>query len=307
MLCRTIYLSLDPYMRGRMNARPSYTPGLEIGDVMVGQTVSCVEASRVDGFEVGDYVLNANGWQEYALSDGEGVPKLDPSSAPISTALGVLGMPGLTAYVGLLDIGRPQAGETVVVSAASGAVGSIVGQIARKQDCRVVGIAGSREKCEYVVSELGFDACVSHRSPSLATKLRAACPNGIDLYFENVGGKVFDAVVPLLNTFARVPICGRIANYNGAVPDGPVQVPQLMGRVLVRRLTLQGFIVLDHRDREVDFQRDVGGWIRDGSLKYREDIVDGLTRAVEAFQGLLAGKNFGKLLIRASPDPTRSS
>ena len=305
MLCRTIYLSLDPYMRGRMNAGPSYAKALEVGDVMEGQTVSQVEASDIDGFGVGDYVLTRNGWQDYAVSDGQGVRKLDPSTAPLSTALGVLGMPGPTTYVGLLDIGRPKAEETIVVSAATGAVGAVVGQIARKKGCRVVGVAGAPEKCEYALNDLGFDACVSHRRPSLQAELAAACPNGIDVCFENVGGKVFDAVVPLLNTFARVPVCGRIANYNQTTQEGPDRVPTLMGRVLVRRLTIQGFIVFDHYEREADFQRDVGGWIRDGSLTYREDIVEGLEHAVPSFQGLLNGKNFGKLLVRVASDPTR--
>ena len=305
MLCRTIYLSLDPYMRGRMAAGPSYAPGLEIGDVMGAGTVSSVVDSNLDGYAVGDVVLGGNGWQEYAVSDGRGVRKLDPSHAPISTALGVLGMPGHTAYVGLLDIGKPQPGETVVVSAASGAVGAVVGQIARLKGCRVVGVAGAPEKCEYVVGELRLDACVSHRSGQLPAELKAACPDGIDVYFENVGGKVFDAVLPLLNTFARVPICGRIATYNmTAPPPGPDQVPQVMGRVLVRRLTLRGFIVFDYADREPDFLRDVGGWIRDGSLTYKEDLVEGLDHAVGAFQGLLEGRNFGKLLVRVSDDPT---
>ena len=232
----------------------------------------------------GDFVLGGNGWQEYAVSDERGVRKLDPLDAPISTAVGVLGMPGHTAYVGLLDIGRPRPSETVVVSAASGAVGAIVGQIARIKGCRVVGVAGAPEKCEYVVDDLGFDACVSPRSDQLPADLETACPDGIDVYFENVGGKVFDAVLPLLNTFARVPICGRIATYNLTEPPlGPDQVPRVMGLVLVRRLTLRGFVVFDHADREPDFLGDVGGWIRDGSLKYREDIVEGLDQAVESF------------------------
>ena len=305
MLCRTIYLSLDPYMRGRMSAGLSYAAGLEIGDVMIGGTVSSVVESNLDGFAVDDFVLSGNGWQEYAVSDGRNVRKLDPSHAPISTAVGVLGMPGHTAYVGLLDIGKPQPDDTVVVSAASGAVGAVVGQIARIKGCRVVGVAGAPEKCEYVVGELGFDACVSHHSDQLPTELKAACPEGVDVYFENVGGKVFDAVLPLLNTFARVPVCGRIATYNlTAPPPGSDQVPKVMGLVLVRRLTVRGFIVFDHADREPDFLRDVGGWICDGEVKYREDIVEGLDHAVEAFQGLLEGRNFGKLLVRVSDDPT---
>ncbi len=306
MLCRTIYLSLDPYMRGRMNPGPSYAPGVGLGEVMVGGTVSEVVHSNLDGYGPGDLVLTANGWQQYALSDGAGVRRIDPSAAPISTALGVLGMPGMTAYVGLLDHGRPRAGETVVVSAASGAVGAVAGQIARIKRCRVVGIAGAPEKCDYVVHELGFDACVSHRRDELADALRAACPDGIDVYFENVGGKVFDAVLPLLNTFARVPVCGRIANYNlTGPPPGPDGVPKLMGLTLVRRITLRGFIVFDHRDREADFLRDVSAWLSDGRIRYREDIVDGIDQAIPAFRGLLQGKNFGKLLVRVADDPAR--
>ena len=306
MLCRTIYLSLDPYMRGRMNPGPSYAPGVGLGEVMVGGTVAEVVQSNLDGYGAGDIVLSANGWQEYALTDGSGVRKLDPSAAPVSTALGVLGMPGMTAYVGLLDHGRPRAGETVVVSAASGAVGAVVGQIARVKGCRVVGIAGAQEKCDYVVSELGFDACVSHRRDDLGNALRAACPDGIDVYFENVGGKVFDAVLPLLNTFARVPVCGRIANYNlTGPPPGPDGVPMLMGLTLVRRITFRGFIVFDHVDREAEFLRDVAGWLRDEQIRYREDIVEGIDQAIPAFLGLLEGKNFGKLLVQVGDDPTR--
>ena len=306
MLVRTIYLSLDPYMRGRMNAGPSYAAPVELGDVMTGGTVGQVVASRHDGFAEGDLVLAGAGWQEYGLSDGRGVRKLDPAAAPISTALGVLGMPGLTAYVGLLEVGGLKDGDVVVVSAVSGAVGAVVGQIAKIRGHRVVGVAGAQKKCDYVVDELGFDACVSHRSDTLAGDLKAACPDGIDLYFENVGGKVFDAVLPQLNPFARVPVCGRIASYNAtSLPEGPNRVPQLMGLALVRRLTIRGFIVFDHAHLEPDFLRDVGGWIRSGELKYREDVVEGLDNAVGAFLGLLRGENFGKLLVRVSDDPTR--
>ena len=306
MLVRTIYLSLDPYMRGRMNAGPSYAAPVELGDVMTGGTVGQVVASRHDGFAPGDLVLAGAGWQEYGLSDGRGVRKLDPGAAPVSTALGVLGMPGLTAYVGLLEVGGLKAGDVVVVSAASGAVGAVVGQIAKIRGHRVVGVAGARKKCDYVVDELGFDACVSHHSDTLAGDLKAACPDGVDLYFENVGGKVFDAVLPLLNQFARVPVCGRIASYNAtSLPEGPDRVPQLMGLALVRRLTIRGFIVFDHAHLEPDFLRDVGGWIRSGALKYREHVAEGLDNAVGAFLGLLRGENFGKLLVRVSDDPTR--
>lgn len=306
LLSRTIYLSLDPYMRGRMNRSIGYAPTVELGGVMVGGTVARVVESNLDGYQAGDFILCANGWQEYALSNGKGVRKLDPAAAPLSTALGVLGMPGHTAYVGLLDIGRPQAGETVVVSAAAGAVGAVVGQIARIKGCRVVGVAGAREKCDYVTGALGFDVCVSRFDEAFADALRAACPGGVDVYFENVGGAVFEAVLPLLNTHARVPICGRIANYNDTEPPpGGNLVPRLMGLALVRRLTLRGFIVFDHADREQDFLRDVGAWIGSGELVWKEDVVDGLEQAVAAFQGLLQGSNFGKLLVRVSDDPTR--
>ena len=306
LLIRTMYQSLDPYMRGRMNPGRSYTAGVSLGAVMCAGTVGQVVASRHDRFAEGDFVLSANGWQEYAVSGGQGVRKLDPAVAPISTAVGVLGMPGMTAYVGLLDVGKLKDGDNVVVSAASGAVGSVVGQIAKIRGCRVVGVAGAQKKCDYATGELGFDACVSHYNETLPDDLKAACPDGIDLYFENVGGKVFEAVLPLLNDFARIPICGRIANYNmTGLPDAPNEVPRLMGLALIRRLMIRGFIVFDHGAREGDFLRDVGGWIRSGELTYREDIVDGIENAVAAFQGLLRGENFGKLLVRVSDDPTR--
>ena len=306
LLIRTIYLSLDPYMRGRMNAAASYAAPVQLGSVMEGGTVGEVVTSRHGQFDEGELVLSANGWQEYAISDGQGVRKLDPSIIPVSTALGVLGMPGMTAYVGLLEVGELKVGDTVVVSAASGAVGAVVGQIAKIKGHRVVGVAGAQKKCTYVTNELGFDACVSHQSDTLAADLEAMCPDGIDLYFENVGGKVFDAVLPLLNQFARVPICGRIANYNmTAPPEGPNEVPHLMGLILVRRLRLRGFIVWDHADLATEFIREVGGWVHSGQLKYREDIVEGIGNAVTAFQGMLRGRNFGKLLVRVSDDKTR--
>jgi NADPH-dependent curcumin reductase CurA len=235
------------------------------------------------------------------VASGATLRKLDPREAPISTALGVLGMPGMTAYVGLLDIGRPQAGETVVVSSASGAVGAVVGQLARIRECRVVGIAGSDAKCRYVVDELGFDACLNYRDADLPGRLRAACPRGIDVYFENVGGAVLDAVMPLLNFRARIPLCGLIAEYNAPEPPrGPNLRPLLVNRALI-----QGFIVSDHADRMPAFLADMSRFVREGRVKYREDIVEGLERAPEAFIGLLRGKNFGKMLVRVSPDPTR--
>src|SRR6266571_5703591 len=246
VLLRTIWLSLDPYMRGRMNDGPSYSQPVPIGGVMEGGTVSEVIASNNPGFAKGDIVLSRAGWQTHAISDGRGLGKIDPALAPVSTAIGVLGMPGMTAYTGLLDIGKPQAGETVVVAGASGAVGSAVGQIAKIKGARAVGIAGGKDKCDYVVKELGFDACLDHRDPDLAAKLKDACPKGIDVYFENVGGAVFEAVFPLLNPFARIPVCGLISMYNATtLPPGPILMPHLMRAILTKRLTFRGFIVSD--------------------------------------------------------------
>lgn len=304
LLTRTIYLSLDPYMRGRMNEARGYADGVRLGDVMVGGTVSEVVESNNTEYQIGDLVLGMEGWQEYSVSNGVGLRKLNPDDAPISTALGVLGMPGLSAYVGLLDIGKPRRGETVVVSAASGAVGAVVGQIAKIKGCRVIGVAGAPEKCDYVERQLGFDACVSRFDDAFPVALKEACPDGIDVYFENTGGKIFEAVLPLLNTYARVPICGRIAGYSGQNSDRPNLASYVMYLAIVKRLTFQGFLVFDHYDRESDFLRDVQVWIRTGQLVYREDILYGLEHTVEGFQGLLQGKNFGKLLVRVSEDPT---
>ena len=297
VLRRTIYLSLDPYMRGRMNDAKSYAKPVNLGDVMVGHTVSQVVESRHPQFRDGDVVAGYDGWQEYAVSNGKDLRTLD-RSVPNSTAIGVLGMPGMTAYVGLLDMGQPKAGETVVVSAASGAVGSIVGQLAKIKGCRAVGVAGSAEKCRYVVDELGFDACVNYKTDDLVASLRAACPNGIDVDFENVGGAVFAAVLRLLNTFARIPLCGLVSEYNATQdPGGPNLRP-----LLVSRATIRGFIVSDHYDRFPAFLEDMVPLVREGRIKYREDIVDGLDAAPAALIGLLQGKNFGKALVRVSPE-----
>ena len=302
MLLRTLWLSLDPYMRGRMNDAPSYAKPVGIGDVMEGGAVSEVLASNLTGFRKGDIVVGRTGWQTFALSDGKGLRKVDPTLAPIQTALGVLGMPGMTAYCGLLEIGKPVAGETVVVAAASGAVGSVVGQIAKIKGARAVGIAGGPEKCRYVVEELGFDACVDHRATDFSASLAAACPKGIDVYFENVGGAVFEAVLPLLNPFARMPVCGLIAQYNAtSVAPGPNLLPQLMRATLTKRLTIRGFIVFDFTAQEGNFLRDVATWLQEGRIKYREDIVEGLDQAPRALIGLLRGENFGKLLVRIAP------
>jgi NADPH-dependent curcumin reductase CurA len=303
MLLRTLSLSLDPYMRGRMNAGPSYAPAVEVGQVMVGETVSRVEASNLGSFQPGDLVDAYTGWEDCALSDGRGVRKLDPSLAPLTTALGVLGMPGMTAWTGLMNIGQPKAGETVVVAAASGAVGSVVGQLAKVKGCRAVGIAGGEAKCRYVTEELGLDACVDHRRADFAETLKATCPQGIDVYFENVGGPVFDAVLPLLNAFARVPVCGLIAHYNDSrPPDGPDRLPRLMMQVLVKRLTFRGFIVSDFIRQQADFLAEVGPLVREGRIKYREHFVDGLENAPRGLIGLLRGENFGKTIVRVAPE-----
>jgi len=302
VLLRTIWLSLDPYMRGRMSDAPSYSAPVPIDGVMEGGTVCEVVASSNPGFAKGDIVLARAGWQTHSLSDGKGLRKIDPALAPISTAVGVLGMPGMTAYTGLLDIGQPKEGETVVVAAASGAVGSAVGQIARLKGAHAVGIAGGKDKCEHVVKELGFDACLDHRGPDFAAKLKDACPKGIDVYFENVGGAVFEAVFPLLNPFARMPVCGLIAQYNDTAAVTPKWAAAMMRNVLTKRLTIRGFIVSDFAARHGDFLRDMSGWVREGKVKYKEFVTEGLDSAPEAFIGLLKGANFGKQLVRVGPD-----
>lgn len=271
---------------------------------MVGGTVSRVQASQHPDFNVGDWVLGYDGWQSHALSDGSGLRNLGAKLDHPSRFLGVLGMPGFTAYMGLLDIGQPQAGETLVVAAASGAVGSVVGQIAKLKGCRVVGVAGGAEKCRYVVEELGFDACIDHRSADFAAQLAAACPQGIDIYYENVGGAVFDAVIPLLNTKARIPVCGMIAHYSATeLPPGPDRLPLLQGLILRKRIKMQGFIIFDdYAENFGEFLQQMGEWVSQGKIKFREDVVDGLENAPQAFFGLLKGKNFGKLIIRVAEE-----
>lgn len=299
VLLKTLHLSLDPYMRGRMSEGPSYAAPVALGEVMVGGAVSEVIASRHDNFAIGDRVLGYTGWQSHAISTGSGLTPLPATLAQPSWALGVLGMPGFTAYMGLLDIGQPKSGETVVVAAATGAVGSLVGQIAKLKGCRVVGIAGGTTKCRYAVEELGFDACVDHHSRDLPAQLALACPEGIDVYFENVGGPVLQAVVPLLNTGARIPLCGLIAQYNSTeLPEGPDFSPLLLRTLLTRRVTLKGFIIFDdYGNRYPEFAAQMGTWLQEGKIRYREDHVQGLANAPQAFIGLLEGKNFGKLVI----------
>lgn len=303
MLLRTHYLSLDPYMRSRMNAARSYVEPVAIGAVMCGATISKVVASNLPGYAVGDLVLANAGWQDWALSDGREVVKLDPAMSHPSWALGVLGMPGFTAWLGLLDIGQPKPGETVVVAAATGAVGSTVGQIAKLKGCRVVGIAGGSEKCDYAVQELGFDACVNHHNEGYGRELAKACPTGIDIYYENVGGGVFETVLSLLNDHARIPLCGLIAWANlASLPSGYDMTPRIMRTLLTRRVRLQGFIILDHYEtRHAAFLAEMSGWLAEGRIKVREDVVEGLHHAPGALAGLLRGDNFGKLLVRVAP------
>jgi NADPH-dependent curcumin reductase len=301
VLVRGIYLSLDPYMRGRISGARSYAKPVEVGAVMEGRVVGEVVGSRDPGFREGDFVLGGYGWQLYSAVPGAGLLTLDPAEAPLSTALGVLGMPGLTAYVGLSEIGRPQRGETVVVSAASGAVGAVAGQLARRAGARVVGIAGGAGKCHYVEAELGFDACIDHRTADLGAALDRACPNGIDVYWENVGGAVQQAVFPRLNDFGRMVMCGMVAEYNDVEPRPG---PNLMSAVR-KRLKIQGFIVSDQWQRFAEYRAMAAPLLKSGELKYREDVVDGLDRAAEAFIGLLQGRNFGKLVVRLAEDPTR--
>jgi len=302
VLLRTIYLSLDPYMRGRMSDAKSYAEPVAIDDVMVGATVCQIEQSNNDEFAVGDWVLAYTGWQDYAISNGEGLMPLGKNPGFPSYALGIMGMPGFTAYMGLLDIGVPKEGETVVVAAATGPVGATVGQIAKLKGCKVIGIAGGSDKCKYAVEKLGFDACINHKADDLAEQLAAACDTGIDVYYENVGGKVFDAVLPLLNTAARVPLCGLVSQYNATeLPQGPDRMGALMGQILTKRIKMQGFIIFDDYGHRYDeFATDMQKWLSEGKIQYREHLVTGLENAVSAFNDMLNGKNFGKTVVQVN-------
>ncbi|ENP8422385.1 NADP-dependent oxidoreductase [Vibrio vulnificus] len=302
MLLRSVYLSLDPYMRGRMSDAKSYAEPVGIDEVMVGGTVCQVEASNHAEFEVGEWVLAYTGWQDYALSNGEGLIKLGKQPSHPSYALGVMGMPGFTAYMGLLDIGQPKEGDTLVVAAATGAVGSMVGQIGKLKGCRVIGIAGAEEKCQFAKDTLGFDECIDHKAADFAEQLAKACHNGIDIYFENVGGKVFDAVMPLLNTGARIPLCGLISQYNAtSLPEGPDRMSMLMAQLLIKRIKMQGFIIFDdYGHRYGEFAADMTQWLAQGKIHYREHLVQGLENAPDAFIGLLEGKNFGKMVVQTN-------
>ncbi|HFQ4952139.1 TPA: NADP-dependent oxidoreductase [Vibrio vulnificus] len=302
MLLRSVYLSLDPYMRGRMSDAKSYAEPVGIDEVMVGGTVCQVEASNHAEFEVGEWVLAYTGWQDYAISNGEGLIKLGKQPSHPSYALGVMGMPGFTAYMGLLDIGQPKEGDTLVVAAATGAVGSMVGQIGKLKGCRVIGIAGGEEKCQFAKDTLGFDECIDHKAADFAEQLAKVCHNGIDIYFENVGGKVFDAVMPLLNTGARIPLCGLISQYNAtSLPEGPDRMSMLMAQLLIKRIKMQGFIIFDdYGHRYGEFAADMTQWLAQGKIHYREHLVQGLENAPDAFIGLLEGKNFGKMVVQTN-------
>lgn len=303
MLLRTVYLSLDPYMRGRMNDSKSYAEPVKIGEVMTGQVVAKVVSSNIDGFEAGDYVLSGSGWQDYAISDGTEVMNLGKDPKNPSWSLGILGMPGYTAYAGLLQIGEPKPGETVVVAAASGPVGATVGQIAKIKGCRVVGIAGGAEKCAHVVKNLGFDACIDHKTDDFAERLKAACTDGIDVYFENVGGKVLYAVLPLLNPFARMPVCGVVSWYNlTGLPEGMDFGPAIMGTILRMKVKVQGFIIFDSFPKSTyrDFVNDMSQWLAEGKIQYKEQVVEGLENAPAALNDVLLGKNFGKIVVRVN-------
>ncbi len=301
MLLRTVYLSLDPYMRGRMNDAKSYAKPVEIGEVMSGQVVAEVVGSNLDGYAPGDMVLAGSGWQDFAVSDGTGCTNLGATPENPSWALGILGMPGFTAYGGLLTIGEPKPGETVVVGAASGPVGATVGQIARLKGCRVIGVAGGAEKCAHVTEKLGFDACLDHRAEDFEAQLAAACPDGIDIYWENVGGRVLYAVLPHLNPFARVPVCGVAAWYNlTGLPEGPDRGPQIMATVLRMKVKMQGFIVFDSFDADLQaaFLRDMKSWLEVGKVKYFEQVVEGLEKAPETLNDVLSGRSFGKVVVK---------
>jgi NADPH-dependent curcumin reductase len=293
VLVKNLFLSLDPYMRGRMNDGPSYAENVKLGQVMVGATVGEVVESNSPAFKVGDTVLGYFGWRQYGVSGGAELRKVDPKLAPISAYLGVLGMPGFTAWIGLIDICQPKAGETVVVSAAAGAVGSVVGQIAKIKGCRAVGIAGGKAKCDHVVNELGFDACVDYKAGHLMRNLAAAAPKGIDIDFENVGGEILDAIALRLNRFARIALCGLISQYNEVRPRGMDNLVML----LINRVKLQGFIVSDHIAQQGEALADLARWVGEGKIKYRETIAEGLENAPRAFIGMLKGANFGKQLV----------
>jgi NADPH-dependent curcumin reductase CurA len=305
-LLRTIYLSIDPYMRGRISGVASYAKGVDPGDLMVGGAVGEVMVSNAPGLKAGDFVEGPIGWRSHAALPASLLRKLDPAAAPISTANGVLGMPGMTAYFALLDVCAPRPGDTVVVSAAAGAVGQVVGQIARINGCRVVGIAGGEKKCAFVRDELGFDAAIDYKAVNdLGAALKEAAPKGVDVYFDNVGGDIHDTVMTQINLRARIVVCGTISTYNNQAGQGDTG-PRQLRRLLVNRARIQGFLVWDFNQRYPEALARIAAWIKDGRIKYREDIVDGLENAPDALAGVLSGRNFGKMLVRVGKDPTRA-
>jgi NADPH:quinone reductase len=297
-LGRAMYLSVDPYMRGRISQARSYAAGVEIGGLMVGSGVARVVESKNENFAVGDIVDVYMGWQEYVVSGGRGVRKLDPAVAPVSTSLGVLGATGLTAYFGLLDVCKPKPGETVVVSGAAGAVGSIVGQIANIKGCRTVGIAGGDDKVDWILKECGYDTAFNYKTTDdYGAKLKELCPKGIDVYFDNVGGAITDAVMMQINTFARLSICGQISQYNNAKPE---MGPRLLGMLIVARAKMQGFLITDYMVHFGEALKEMSGWVREGKIKYREDIVEGFENLPKAFIGLFHGENIGKRIVKVT-------
>jgi NADPH-dependent curcumin reductase len=298
ILLRTKYLSLDPYMRARMEAVKSYAPHLNVGDVIVGQSVCEVVSSRRPDFQVGDIVLAFTGWRTFALSNGEGVRKLDLKSVPVTSWLGILGIAGFAAYVGLRVIGQPKKGETVVVAAASGGVGALVGQLARKAGARAVGIVGGAQKCEFVKNELGFDAAIDHRSSQFEELLAKACPTGIDVYFENVGGEVFTAVWPLLNPYARMPICGLAGQFGQPAPTGLDRLPGAMRQILSKSLLIRGFVITDFGALRPDFEAEIIAGLQDGTIRQREDVTEGFEQTIPAFIRMLEGRSFGKSVVK---------
>jgi len=302
ILCRTIYLSLDPYMRVRMYEEETYSPGVDFGDVMIGATIGQVVESHVEGWSEGDLVRGLGGWQNYWISNGSDLRRIDPDVAPLPAWLGVLGMPGLTAWVAVRDIGKPAQGETMVVSAAAGAVGSVSGQIGKIAGAKVVGIAGSDEKCAWVTDELGFDGCIHYKKEDVDTELSKHCPEGVDVYIENVGGVVGEAVYRHLKIGGRVPLVGLIAQYNDRKHHSSPGLEQ----ILYKRATVTGMIVRDHWQRLPVFEEEVSGWIRTGKMKRRETIAEGIEEAPKAFIGLFHGQNIGKLVVKVADDPTLS-
>ena len=299
VLVKAIWLSLDPYQRGRMRASHPYATSIELGQVIVGGVVGKIAQSRTPAFTVGEVVEGPLGWQEFAVSDGNNLRRVDPSLGPLSTALGVLGMPGMTAYFGFLEIGQPRPGDTVVVSAASGAVGQVVGQISKIMGCRTVGIAGTTQKVEYINKDLGFDAGINYKTENVDAALTHVCPLGVDVYFDNVGGVITDAVFDHLNVGARISICGSISQYN---EDEPEPGPRKMGLLVGKQACAQGFLVGQFRDRHEEGRQRIAGWIKEGRIKYREDVVEGLENTPKAFVGLMRGENFGKLLVKISEE-----